>query len=234
MATVDFQLEACPHCGSNAEVREHAVYRYQCKACGNPRIPTDVRWLATPPVITRNLKQVRGHRIQRGLWLAASWTLWLATVLCALFGAGTAWSLEFGVQGWTFVSVLTLLPLVLAVTTRVFASGQERQSVSRLEDAWREIAGHFFSTIAAQGRTAPTLTEVKSAFRVDHDIALRLLAEGEVAALLEQEVAGVHAEVRRPAQRVRLAPATSAHESSALDSETDATSEQAIRRSHTE
>jgi ribosomal protein S27AE len=136
MVAVDFQLEACPHCGSDAEVREHAVYRYQCKACGAPRIPTNRRWMTTPSSVTRHLKQVRGHHIQRNLWLTASWALWIVTTLCALFGAGTAWSLEFGAAGWTFVTILTLLPMVLALVSRVLAAGQKRLShASRMPGA---------------------------------------------------------------------------------------------------
>lgn len=232
MAAIDFQLEACPHCGSNAEVREHPVYRYQCQACGTPRIPTNRRRITTPSSVTRNLKQVRSHHIQRGLWLAASWALWLATVLCALFGAGTAWSLEFGAQGWTFVTVLTLLPMVLAITTRVLAASQKRQTVSRLEDAWREVAGHFFANATGEGRATRTLDEVKAAFRVDNDVALRLLAEGEVAAFLEHEASSSNlGEPTQPPTRVRIA-GEPAEQADALAAHRDAleTSEQALRR----
>lgn len=183
MVAIDPELEACPHCGSNAEVRLHAVYRYQCHACGNPRVPARKRWLTTPSLVTQNLKQVRRHHVLGGVWRAASWLGFGGFALTALFGAGTAWSLDFGAPGWTFVSVLACLPLVAAFAARTQSGRQGRQTVSRLEEAWREMATHFFAT----GRTARTLDDVKAAFAVDHESALRLLAEGEVAAYLRHE-----------------------------------------------
>lgn len=236
MAAVDFQLEACPHCGSEAEVREHAVYRYQCKACGTPRIPTNRRWITTPQPVTRHLKSVRSHHIQRGLWLAASWALWLVTTLCALFGAGTAWSLEFGLPGWTFVTVLTLLPLVLGVVARVAAASQKRQTVSRLDDAWREMASHFFTSAAGQGHGARTLGDVKAAFRVDNDVALRLLAEGEVAAFLDHEaVANTSAAASAAHARVRVVDETAdlSEGAETFEDQERAASDLGSRKSHT-
>ncbi len=224
MVAVTFRLEPCPHCGSEAEVREHPVYRYQCKACGAPRIPTDRRWVSTPASVTRNLKQVRGHHIQRGLWLAASWASWIAALLCGLFGAGTAWSLDFGVPGWTFVSVITSLPLVLAVTSRWLAARQKQSAVSRLEDAWREIAEHFFASASTRVGNAPTLDDVKAAFRVDNDEALRLFAEGEVAAFLDREASSAIAGSGSTAHsRVRVAePLPSSVSTTDEDEATDA------------
>lgn len=183
MVAVDPELEACPHCGANAEVRLHDVYRYQCYACGNPRVPARKRWLTTPPLVTQNLKQVRRYHLLNGVWRAASWLGFGGFALTALFGAGTAWSLDFGAPGWTFIAAVASLPLIAAFAARSQSVRQQRQTVSRLEEAWREMATHFF----ASGRTARTLEDVKAAFAVDHESALRLLAEGEVSAYLRHE-----------------------------------------------
>lgn len=183
MAGVTFQLDQCPHCGSNAQVRDHAVYRYQCMACGNPRIPTDARWLTPPNSVTQDLKSVRSHHVQRGVWTAVSWLMWGVALLCALFGAGTAWSLDFGVPGWTFVTIVTLIPMVLGLVSRLTAGSQSKKAGARLEEAWRKIAVHFF----AQSPTGRSLADVKAAFGVETESALRLLAEGEVATFLDHE-----------------------------------------------
>jgi hypothetical protein len=185
MAGVTFHLDRCPHCGSDAQVRDHAVYRYQCMACGNPRIPTDARWLTPPNSVTQDLKSVRSHHVQRGIWSAASWLMWVVASLCALFGGGTAWSLDFGVPGWTFVTILALIPAVLAVVARLTAGKQSNEARARLEEAWRKIAVHFF----AQSPTGRSLADVKAAFGVETESALRLLAEGEVASLLDGDAA---------------------------------------------
>ncbi len=200
MAGITFELERCPHCGSDAQVRDHSVYRYQCMACGNPRIPTERRLITTPPTVTQTLKQVRSHHVQRGVWTAASWMMWLLALLCGLFGAGTAWSLEFGAAGWTFVSILTFIPLLLGVVSRYTASSQRARATAQLEEAWRKIAVHFFS-LTPEPRT---LDEVKAAFGVDTDSALRLLAEGEVATYLEHE-ATLGGLAPSPSNRLRIA-----------------------------
>lgn len=229
MVAIDPELETCPHCGSNAEVRLHAVYRYQCYACGNPRVPARKRWLTTPALVTQNLKQVRQHHVMNGIWRAASWLGFGGFALTALFGAGTAWSLDFGAPGWTFVSVLASLPLVLAFAARAQSGKQGRQTVSRLEEAWREMATHFFAT----GRTARTLEDVKSAFAVDHESALRLLAEGEVAAYLRHETPASDApELTRARIAEQLGGGASSFDATSNEASDDAVAaDQATRQS---
>jgi hypothetical protein len=200
MASVKFQLEACPHCHSDGAVKEHAVYRYQCAVCGNPRIPVDERWLTTPTTVTRDLKRVRRQHIQQGAWKAGSWLLWSIAFLCALFGAGAAWSLDYGTAGWTFISVLTLIPLVLGVFSRLTARSLEARTKSDLEEAWRKLAVHFFTAVP----TGRTLDDVKAAFDVDTESALQLLAQGEVANYLDYGVQGT-SNGSAPRERVRIA-----------------------------
>lgn len=200
MASVKFQLEACPHCHSDGAVREHAVYRYQCAVCGNPRIPVDERWLTTPTAVTRDLKRVRRQHIQQGAWKAGSWFLWGIAFLCALFGVGAAWSLDYGTAGWTFISVLTLIPLVLGVFSRLTARSLETRTQNDLEEAWRKLAVHFFTGVP----TGRSLNDVKAAFDVDAETALQLLAQGEVAGYLDYELPQT-SNGSTPRERVRIA-----------------------------
>lgn len=206
MAAVTFELDACPHCRSDAEVREHPVYRYQCRACGSPRIPVNRHWLTTPPSATHHLEAVRRHHIRRGLWQWVSWASWFVTAIGAFFAFGAAWSLDFTLAGWLFVSVLVALPLVLAIVARLSAARNERQSVSRLDDAWRETAAYFFTHVTDNDHAGRGLDQVKEAFRVDSDTALRLLAEGEVASYLDSGLQTQDAVAPNPLPRVRVAP----------------------------
>jgi hypothetical protein len=70
---------------------------------------------------------------------------------------------------------------------------------------------------------------VKAAFRVDNDVALRLLAEGEVAAFLDHET--VVNDATGVDSRARLRVADQPEGSSAVTDEEAATSDPASRQS---
>lgn len=192
MANLVFELERCPHCGSDAQVRAHPIYRFQCNLCGSPRIPVDQRWVTTPAPVARVLAQARGHHVQGRFWQVGSWVLTVIAVVVGLFGSGTAWSLDFSAAGWAFISVLATVPLVLAWLARLTATKQRTLTTTQIEGAWREMAGHFFTN----GSSPRTLQDVKAAFSVDAETALALLAEGEVAAYLEPRANDAQHEAR--------------------------------------
>ena len=198
-----FQLEACPHCGVKAEVSTHAVYRYQCRVCGSPRIPVNGRVTHTPPQIAQLLKRVRTRHIARGAWKAAANTLWLMAILAGLLGLGLAATFDFQTVGISLVTLLTALPVLIGVFCRHASGRAAAESKEALGQAWSTMAAHVFVLLGGKA----TVDDFKAVFGVDTDSAVALFAEAEVAQLLDPTIN--HSATSGDGPKVRVAsPAT--------------------------
>jgi len=195
-----FQLEPCPHCGANTELSTHAVYRYQCRLCGGARIPVNRNITRTPPEVTTLLKQVRKRHIARGAWKAAANTLWLMAALASLLGLGVSRVFHFEAVGITLVSLFALVPIVVGFLSKRAGHRAEVQSKQALARAWSTMASHVCTLLGGKY----TIEDLKAAFGVDVDSALSLLAEAEVAQLLN-DAGREAAVVSNTPQRVRVA-----------------------------
>lgn len=193
-----FQLEACPHCGANAELSVHPVYRYQCRLCGSARIPVNRSVTRTPPEVTSLLKQVRKRHIARGAWKAAANTLFVLATFVGLVGFGLSRAFDFQALGITFVALFTLLPVLIGALSKRASTNAATASKQALTDAWSHMAAH----VVAQLGGKPQARDLENAFGVDADSALALVAEAEVAQLLDTSMRHVEPTA---AARVRIA-----------------------------
>src|SRR5690606_6115244 len=145
MAAITFRLEACPHCGSDAAVAEHPVYRYRCRACGQPRIPVAADVASTPPHVTSLLKQVRKQHLLRGVWKIVAFILWGAAMATGLVGAGLAYAADFQLLGWSLVTLFALVPVLLGWWARRTAGTSIAEAQHTLTRAWSEMAQHVYA-----------------------------------------------------------------------------------------
>lgn len=199
-----FQLEPCPHCGANAELSTHPVYRYQCRLCGGARIPVNRNVTRTPEDVTTLLKKVRKRHIARGAWKAAANTLWVMATLTGLLGLGLSRAFDFQTVGITLVALFTLVPVVVGALSKRASTVAATESKLALAQAWSSMAGHVCSALGGKY----SVDDLKAAFGVDTDSALALVAEAEVAQLLDDS----RREAGGSGQRVRIAGAPTTDE----------------------
>lgn len=195
-----FQLEPCPHCNATSEISPHAVYRYQCRLCGSARIPVNRNVTRTPADVKALLKRVRRRHIARGAWKAVANALWVMAVLIGLLGIGLIRAFDFEALGITLVSLFTLVPLVVGVLSKRASNNASEQSRQALTQAWSNMATHVCQQLGGKY----TVEDLKGAFGVDTDSALALVAEAEVAEILDA-TGRQAASPANPPQRVRIA-----------------------------
>ena len=182
MAAITFRVEACPHCGSDAAVVEHPVYKYRCQACGQPRIPVAADVASTPPHVAGLLKQVRKRHLLRGVWQVVAFIFWGIAFATGLVGAGLAYVAGFQVLGLSILALFVLIPVLLGWWAKRTAGASISDAKQTLSRAWSEMAQHVY----ALGGNA-SVEDFKRAFGVDTDSAMALLAEAEVEHLLSEE-----------------------------------------------
>lgn len=218
MAAMSFRLEACPHCGSDAAVAEHPVYRYRCRACGQPRVPVAANVASTPPHVLGLLKDARKQHLLRGAWKAAVYLSWAAALGILIPGLGLGYVVGFGLLGWSLVALFTLLPILLGWWSKRKADASVTKAQQTVSQAWSEMAQHVYTLRGGDC----TIDDFKRAFGVDTDSAMALLAEAEVEYLLDAQLeAPVGAASRaQPAARVRV-PSNAAEAGSLHESEAD-------------
>jgi hypothetical protein len=216
--TPSFQLESCPHCGANSELSTHAIYRYQCRLCGGARIPVNRNVTRTPPQVTDLLKRVRKRHIARGAWKAAANTLWLMAVLTGLLGFGLSRAFDFEVLGLTIVSLFTLVPVVVGALSKRASTRAAAESKQALAQAWSAMATHVCALLGSQY----TVEDLRRAFGVDVDSALHLLAEAEVADVLNEP------------NHIAVAPTTTPHRVRVAEGVTAVESEEELERQQLE
>ncbi len=175
-----FQLERCPHCGSDAQVEPHGEFRFKCRACGRPRIPFDARE-PTPPQVAALLKQAGSARAGKLGWAAAGWGLAILSACSALFTLGVGALFDAGVTGYGVMGFFTLIPVLLSVLTFRASKTAGEKSRQALDQAWSEAVGALYR--ARGGRLNGP--ELARAMGINTDYATQLLAEAEVQQLLD-------------------------------------------------
>jgi ribosomal protein S27E len=180
MPTPDAQtpLERCPHCGSDARIAPHPIFRFACKVCGKPRLPLDGQQAKTDPKTAQLLATAGQRRMAKVLWQFASLGAFSTSFGVGLVGLGLSRWLDFAALGNGVVGALTLLPLTLGVLFWTQSKKALRACTAAIASAWQSAVQQLF----AQRNGQLTADELARLLGVDLEQATLLLAEAEVSA----------------------------------------------------
>lgn len=166
-------LERCPHCGSDARVVAHPVYRLRCNACGKPRFALDGQVARTDETTRQWLVSAHAKRLTKFAWQWAALgagllgfaALFIAGLI-GLFASSTLWvSLPLAILPWVFTALFVRN-----------AGKAQAASAADLQLALQSAARTLYR--AQQGQLdAHTLS---ARLGVTEDAAAQLLAEAEV------------------------------------------------------
>src|SRR5690606_20140474 len=116
MAPHTFELELCPHCGSDARLERHDAYRFRCRAFGKPRIPMDAKLATTDERTAAALKTAHRQRLAKFAWQLGGIGAALVAMVSGLVSVGANALFDFGLTGGGVALAFTLLPVLAAVT----------------------------------------------------------------------------------------------------------------------
>lgn len=181
MAAVDYPLEQCPHCGSDANLVAHPKFRYKCGACGRPRIALDARVATTPQTVAAQLALSHKANAIKTLWSILGYALWVGVLPLLLLSLSANAIFDLSL-------VWSLVWLVPAVIAAVFASlalrqGKRQNTISdrSLEQAWLDAGGHLYRQ--TNGKIAAS--ELATMVGFTEEQANQVLAEAEVNSVLD-------------------------------------------------
>lgn len=172
-------LEPCPHCRSNADVRPSSDYRYKCHLCGRPRIPIDARLGKTGPAAAASLKQAHRSRLARIGWQLSGVGFAGVGALMGVLSLGFLFT-EWGLLTKGLMMLFTLVPIVISVLA--FSAGKKARQQSRqsLDEAWQIAVSDMFRALGGK----LTAHQLSQSLRIDEEYAMQLLTEAEVQQLL--------------------------------------------------
>ncbi|WP_437277012.1 zinc ribbon domain-containing protein [Sorangium sp. So ce375] len=172
----DPRAEACPHCRGVAGASAHPELRFQCDACGGPRVPLADDHVKRSGREVPLLQKARAAASARSVWRAAGvaasallgFELFLFAVLLLVLGASI---------GLFTAGLLTMVP-VAAFTLWALrqAKSRSREIAPALDAAWVSVA----SDVARQADGPLTADRLASTLRIAEPQAEELLALLEV------------------------------------------------------
>ncbi|WP_437588113.1 zinc ribbon domain-containing protein [Sorangium sp. So ce1000] len=172
----DQRAEACPHCSAVAGASAHPELRFQCDACGGPRVPlADDRIQRSgreAPLLHKARAAAAARSVWRAVGVAASallgFELFLFAVLLLVLGASV---------GLFAAGLLTMAPVAaFSLWALRRAKSRSREIAPALDAAWVSVA----SDVARQAEGPLTAGGLASSLRIAEPQAEELLALLEV------------------------------------------------------